>query len=119
VDGRRFRYEYDRAHGSPARRPKTLRCERCKRKNLVKAKGPLPLYCSHACRQRAYEKNKWHQPLLVRLHQDLGSVAIRAALRQEAWALLKELGLPVGSGPPPAPARKPPSLKLVKSDKRA
>lgn len=93
MDGRRFSYRFATAHGWPARRPKTLRCERCKRKILVKPKGPLPLYCSHACRQRAYERNKWERPHLAHLRQDLDSAAMRAAIRQEAWGLLKQAGL--------------------------
>jgi DNA-directed RNA polymerase subunit RPC12/RpoP len=111
MDARRLRYIYDPLK----RRPKTLRCERCKRKILVKSKGPLPSYCSHACRQRAYERNKWERPHLAHLRQDLNSATIRAAVRQEAWALLKQAGLPMGSEPPPAPARKRPSPQLVKS----
>jgi hypothetical protein len=77
-------------------------------------KRAATMYCSHACRQRAYERNKWERPHLARLGKDLDSAAIRAALRQEAWALLKELGMPVGSEPPPAPQRKRAQLRLVK-----
>jgi hypothetical protein len=115
MEKRRLRYRLKKLHGQPAKRPKTLRCQRCQRKILVKAKGPLPSWCSHACRQRAYERQKWQQPHLARLRQDLDSAAIRDAIRREAWTLLKQLGLPVGSELPPAPQRKRRSLRLVKS----
>jgi hypothetical protein len=115
--GRRFRYEYDVKKGRPAKRPKTVKCLWCGRKIVVKPKGRLPLYHNHACRQRAYEREKFGRPHLARLRQDLGSAAIRAAVQQEALAILKELvrkvGLPVELEPPPRPERKRASLRLV------
>jgi hypothetical protein len=113
-DTRRLRHRLDRVYGLPTKRPKSLRCARCKRKILVKPKGPLPLWCSHACRQRAYEQEKWGQPHLARLRQDLNSVAMRSAIRQELWVLLKELGLSAEPAPAPLPGNKRPSLRLVK-----
>jgi hypothetical protein len=116
--GRRFRYEYAVKKGRPAKRPKTVKCRWCGCKIVVKPKGRLPLYHNQACRQRAYEQEKFGRPHLVRLRQDLGSAAIRAAVQQEALAILKELarkvGLPENWSPPPRPERKRPALRLVK-----
>ena len=44
------------------KRPKTLRCRWCDAKITVDPRGRLPEYCSHGCRQRAYEKRKWAPP---------------------------------------------------------
>jgi hypothetical protein len=112
--GRRLRYEYDVKKGRPAKRPKTVKCRSCGRKIVVKPKGRLPLYHNHACRQRAYEREKWGRPHLARLREDLNSAAMRTVARQEVWALLKQAGLVADQEPPPLPERKRPSLRLVK-----
>jgi hypothetical protein len=112
--GRRFRYEYDVKKKRPAKRPKTVKCRWCGRKIVVKPKGRLPLYHNHACRQRAYEQEKWGRPHLARLRQDLNSVAMRTVARQEVWALLKQARLVADPEPPPLPERKRPSLQVVK-----
>jgi hypothetical protein len=97
------------------KRPKTLRCGWCKRKFLVKPKGPLPRFCGHACRQRAYEQDKWGKPHLARLRRDLDSAALRSVIRQELWAALKQLGL-TAEAEPPSPLRPRPSLRVVRRD---
>jgi hypothetical protein len=75
------------------------------------------LYCSHSCRQRAHERKKWRQPhLLVQLNQDLANVAIRAAVREEAWALLRQMRLVMGPAPPENRRQSRPALRLVEAD---
>src|SRR5215471_13444155 len=108
VDHRRLSYALDKAHGRPAKRPRTLRCDWCKAKIKVKPQGRLPRFCSPSHRQRAYERAKWGRPHLVALRSDLASVAMRTAIREEAWAMLREAGLlPDGATPPPMPCCKP------------
>jgi hypothetical protein len=113
VDNRRLRYALDQAHGVPAKRPKTLRCVWCKTKIKVKPQGRLPLFCSHSCRQRAYERAKWGQPHLVAVRRDLATVEVRRAIREEAWALLREAGLAPTPKPPPMLRRNRPQLRVV------
>jgi hypothetical protein len=92
-----------------------LRCLRCKAKIKVKPQGRLPLFCSHSCRQRAYERAKWDQPHLVALRRDLATIEMRAVIRAEIWEMLRQMGLlPAGATPPPMPGRKPrPALRIV------
>jgi hypothetical protein len=117
--GRRFKYQDAVARGRPAKRPRTLRCVWCKGKIAVSSRGRLPLYCSHSCRQRVYERGKWQQPHLAALRRDLARVEIRDAIRQEAWALLRQMGLTTGPKPPERPQRKRPDLRLVETDTRS
>jgi hypothetical protein len=76
---------------------------------------PLPRFCGHACRQRAYEQDKWGKPHLARLRRDLDSAAMRSVIRQEVWAALKQLGLSA-EAEPRSPSRKRPSLRVVTRD---
>jgi len=75
-----------------SRRPKTVSCRRCKTKIKVKSKGPLPLYCSQVCKQRAYERRK-HSGLMVALAQDLATVKVRDVIRAEVRSVFQEAGL--------------------------
>jgi hypothetical protein len=100
------------------RRPKVVRCRRCKHKIKVKAKGPLPLYCSHTCRQLAYERRRY-LGMREMLAQDIASAKIRDVIRAELWAVLRQIGLVPEKMPPP-PRLKPepkhrPNLKLVET----
>ena len=117
ADNRRFRYAMDRAHGRPAKRPKTLRCRWCKKKIAVQPRGRLPDYCSHSCRQRAYERAKWQQPHLVALRKDLLRVAvnteIRRAVSEATDRILREAGLEEYAAPPKKPR---PVLRVVRDD---
>ena len=101
-----------------SRRPKTVKCRRCRTKIEVKPKGPLPLYCSSACRQRAYERRK-HSGLMVALAQDLATAKVRDAIRAEVVAVLSQAGI-IKAVPPllrPSPPKKRPShLRLVDDD---
>src|SRR6516164_4457952 len=97
----------DKARGVSTKRPRTLRCVWCKAKIKVKPQGRLPLFCSHSCRQRAYERAKWGQPHLVALCKDLATTELRRAIREEAWAMLRQAGLVQTPAPPPMPRRQP------------
>jgi hypothetical protein len=112
---RRLRYELDVARGRPAKRPKTVRCVRCKAKIPVRAKGRLPKYCSPACCQRMYEYRKWQRPHIAHLGNDLSRMAMREMIRREVWEQLRAMGL--ASAPEsPKSRRKPPLLRVVEPD---
>ena len=87
------------------RRPRTVRCQRCKTKVKVPAKGRIPKFCSRNCRQRTYERNRALGPMMVmsRLAHDLDTVRVRDAIRAEVWAVLRGMGIE----PPAAPPNKP------------
>src|SRR5437762_343020 len=104
--GRRLRYAFDAAKDRPAKRPRTLQCAWCKAKIRVKPRGRLPLFCTRSCRQRAYERAKWQQPHLLHLRRDLARIDIRAAIRREAWELLRQMGLVTAPEPPEKPRGK-------------
>src|SRR4249919_1078971 len=103
ADNRPFNYMLKTIYGGEAKRPKTLRCLWCKGKIAVKLRGRLPSFCSHSCRQRAYERAKWQQPHLLALHKDLKRVVIRAEIRNEVWELLRQVGLVKAAVPPEKP----------------
>jgi hypothetical protein len=113
ADNRRFDYRFKKLYGAKVKRPKTLRCLWCKGKIAVKPQGRLPSFCSHSCRQRAYERAKWQQPHLLALHKDLKRVAIREEIRKEAWQLLQEVGLVKAAALPGRPRNTRPALRVV------
>src|SRR5262245_30628188 len=100
----------------PKRRPRTVRCRRCKAKIKVRPKGRVPIFCSRNCRQRAYEHNRALRPTLLPmsiLARDLDTVWVRDAIRAEIRAILRGMGLD-----PPTPPHKPERkthLHVVKS----
>jgi hypothetical protein len=100
------------------RRPRTVRCRRCKAAIKVKRKGPLPLYCSQTCRQLAYERRRYSGPM-VALAQDLAHVRVRDVIRKELWLLLQQLNLVPREpkSPPPRPRIKPTANHLRLVDK--
>jgi hypothetical protein len=75
-------------------------------------------FCSHTCRQRAYEQVKWQRPgALVALEQDLATVRVRDAIRAEVRAVLAEMGI-TPPPPPPAKPRRPSShLRVVQAER--
>jgi hypothetical protein len=95
-----------------------VRCRRCRANIKVKAKGPLPLYCSQACKQRAYERRKY-SGLKVALAQDLATVKVRDAIRAEVVSVLRQAGL-IEPVPPllhsSPPKKRPSYLRPVDSD---
>jgi len=58
-------------------RPKTTCCRRCKTPIVVKPRGPIPRYCSHTCRQMAYETRRVTDEVRAVIRAE-----VRAALRQ-------------------------------------
>jgi hypothetical protein len=118
TDHRRFDYAFAKAHGVQKKRPRTLPCLWCKERIKVKPQGRLPCYCGASCRQRAYEQSKWNPPHLVRLRRDLNSVAMRTAIREEVWALLRQAGLVSKDSvqPPMALRKSRPVLRVVPTD---
>jgi hypothetical protein len=100
---------------NPKRRPKRVKCRRCKKAIKVAARGPLPLYCSGTCRQLAYQQRRHSGPMLL-LAQDIATYKVRSVIRQEYWRLPCEAGLVGGDPPRPKPAphdKKPGHLRLV------
>jgi hypothetical protein len=97
----------------PKRRPRSVRCQHCKRTIKLKARGRIPSYCSPKCKQRAYLKRKFQGPMEL-VAQGIQTTLGRAFLRGEVWAILREIGL-VTAPEPPKPKRKAtPLLRLVK-----
>ena len=66
----------------------------------MKTRGRLPSYCSPTCKQRAYLRRKYRGPMEL-LAQDIATMKVRGILRQEIWAVLKEVGLVTQPEPPP------------------
>jgi hypothetical protein len=89
----------------PKRRPRTVRCRRCKAKIKVQPKGRVPIFCGRNCRQRAYEHNHALRPTLTPmsiLARDIDTARVRGAIQEEIRAILREMGFD-----PPTPPRKP------------
>ena len=96
------------------RRPKTARCLRCKTKIAVKGKGPVPLYCSHTCRQLAYQKRRHLGPMVMTARQ-IAALTVRGVIRAEIMEVLRELGLVATPTPPPREKKRPRThLRLIK-----
>ena len=98
----------------PKRRPRTVRCRRCKSQNQSQPKGWVPIFCGRNCRQRADEHNLALRPTLTpdkhaRARPRHGRV--RNAIRAEILAILRDMGL----NPPPTPPHKPkrPHVRVV------
>src|SRR5262245_50448529 len=99
----------------PTKRPKTVRCRRCKTKIKLKEKGPVPLYCGRNCRQRAYERRRYGG-VMVMLAQDIATAKIRDVIRAEVIAVLTDARLLPEQLPPALlrPRKRPrPNLRLV------
>src|SRR5262245_47281777 len=96
------------------RRPRTVRCKRCRARIEVGRKGRVPSYCGHTCRQLAYVQRGVGGPALL-LAQDMATVRFRDFIRREIWNILLQAGLVGGDDPPPPnkPKSNKPTLRLV------
>ena len=102
------------------RRPK---CPVCKHSIAASGRGRRPIYCSRACRQKAYRKRFAEPPHLRLLRNDLFQIRDRAARARGAVAVLEGLGYAVSLGRrdvAPAQRQRPaPRLRVVRSEKAA
>jgi hypothetical protein len=99
------------------RRPRTTRCKRCKTQIKVKNRGPVPQYCSQACKQEAYLRRRFRSPLEL-VARDLASIEVRDVIRTTIMDILVQMGLVKSNLPPPIkhkPKPKKPNLRLVKN----
>ena len=97
-------------------RPKTLRCERCKKKMKIQPRGRVRVFCSKTCRQRAYERRKWSRSTPIEaMALDLANNKLRG-LKELFEIILRDRGVNTGPTPPPTPKapRKRPPLRVVK-----
>jgi len=78
----------------------------------VKGKGPIPLYCSHTCRQLAYQERRYSGPMAMTARQ-IAATTVRGVIRAEIGEVLRQLGL-VDTGPPPKKKRSRTHLRLIK-----
>jgi hypothetical protein len=104
IDQRRLRFELGQI-----KRPKTLRCEWCRARFKLPDRGRLPRFCSHTCRQRAYEKRKWGRPRAVEaLAQDIAEGRLQGYVRSEIRRMLELAGVRLPPDDPPGgrPGRK-------------
>jgi hypothetical protein len=100
------------------RRPRTTRCQRCKAKIKVKNKGPVPKYCSAACKQEGYLRRRFRSLPLKLVERDLASIELRDVIWTTIMDILVLQGLVKSSLPPPIrlePKPKKPNLRLVKN----
>ncbi len=90
---------------------KKIKCARCKTRFKPPRRGRRPKYCSHSCRQRAYEARRAAQyiPSLL-LTRDIDDIRTRDGIRRAMIDLLCEYGIL-----PEAPKRLKPPLRLVES----
>ena len=99
------------------RRPRTIRCKRCKAQIKVKNKGRVPKYCSQSCKQEGYLRRRFRLPLEL-VARDLASIELREVIRTTIMDILVQQGL-VKSNLPPSTMHKPkpkkPNLRLVKN----
>jgi hypothetical protein len=96
--------------GRRGKRPKTLRCFHCKGKFSVEGRGRLPRFCSHSCRQRAYDQRKRRgSGSVAALFADLRDNQLKARLRE---FLLAEYNLTPCAPLPEKPTKRGP-LHLV------
>lgn len=96
---------------------RVTKCRGCKRKFKPPARGRKPLYCSRACRQKAYRARlaKEGRPALKALQSDLWAIKDRTARKNAAIRVLHQMGYAVHlERIQPLPDR-PPNLRLVSS----
>ena len=70
-----------------------LKCAWCKNRFAPPSKGRRPIYCSHSCRQRAYEVRRAQQrvPELL-LGGDMEDIRTKAGVERAAVDVLRKLG---------------------------
>ena len=88
----------------PKRRPRTVRCRRCKSQNQSQPKGWVPIFCGRkmpAARGRAQSR---FRPTLTPINMlgRLDTERVRNAIRAEILAILRDMGTPT---PPHKPKR--------------
>ena len=109
VDGPPFHYKYViiiKLAKSMTKKPR--KCERCGERFKPGVRGRPQRFCSPSCRQATYFERRIaveRDPSAL-LARDLNTMAVRTAIRQELWAVLRQIGL-VTDPKPPAP-RDPP-----------
>ncbi len=98
-----------------SRRPKILKCRRCKRKLRPRPRGPLPTYC-RSCRQRHYEEGLAGRAQTV-LTQEINSLKVQQMIREEVQRFMNRLLIDAPPRSPPAkPKKKRPPLRIVRND---
>lgn len=97
TDGRWFHNTIHRVMIGVMKRSKSRRCQTCRRTIKANPLGGRPrLYCSAACRQRAYRKRVLENPQAVTaLKSDLREVQDRTARARQAVNTLEDLGFAV------------------------
>jgi len=73
---------------------KKMKCAWCKSRFKPPLRGRRPKYCSHSCRQRAYEARRAEQniPSLL-LGRDMDNIRSRDGIRRAVVDVLRELGM--------------------------
>ena len=79
-----------------------MKCAWCKNRFAPPSKGRRPIYCSHSCRQRAYEVRRAQQivPELL-LGQDMEDIRTKAGVERAVVDVLRKHGFL-----PPSPKTK-------------
>ena len=85
-----------------------MKCRWCRKRFQPPSKGRRPRYCSHSCRQRAYEARRAQQkvPELL-LGRDMGDIRTKAGVERAVVDVLRKLGFL------PALPKTKPRLRLV------
>ena len=91
-----------------------LKCSWCKKRFKPPSKGRRPKYCSHSCRQRAYEMRRAQQrvPELL-LGQDIDGIRTKDGVERAVVDVLRRLGLL------PSISKTKPRLRVVKKEDEA
>jgi hypothetical protein len=99
------------------KRPRRTRCRSCRGQIRVKAKGRIPTFCSHSCKQKAYLTRRYQGPMEL-LAKDIATWQVRVAIRQEVMSLLAQLGFVTSESPPllPSKPRAKPKLRLISKE---
>ena len=96
-----------------------LRCKACKKSFPRPDRGRRPIYCSAACRQRAYRKREAepHRKLKLLAMSDIYKIRDQTARCRAAVKVLEEAGYEVELLPRGSSRKKPrPNLKVVRDN---
>ncbi len=101
---------------------KSRKCKQCRERFVPPSRGRRPLYCSVACRQKAYRKRvaNPHFHALKALSSDLYAIRDISARGRAAVKVLEEQGYEVGlrrGGNWPPKKKRKPFLRVVSSSK--